>query len=253
MRTLLTLLFILLVGCQPTEQAPLNGDISSKSAANTAPSSWPASTFPVTIMMGSDFDDDEREALKSATQSWNNTNGAQIEYFQTGDSSFSARNTLNEFRDGELGIYKLFTWPEEMPKTALAVTQIFGTRTSNGQIRIDHADVLLNYDYFDFTADDSWGYDLETVVLHELGHFLGLYHENTSADESVMFPTISRYRLNRAPHSHDQDNLASKYRIQSSRSIATTQNVQEVSNDSEESMVLILELHKDGKEVRRIK
>ena len=250
MKPLLILITIIFTSCQPTEQAPLSGEVSSKSQANTAASKWPDSTFPITIKFGADFDSAEKQALTNATESWNQTNNSQITYFQTGLSEFSARNTLDEFRDGELGIYKLFNWPAEMPKTALAVTQIFGTRSSNGQIRIDHADVLLNYDYFDFSADDSWGYDLETVVLHELGHFLGLYHEDSSADESVMYPTISRYRLNRSPHNHDQDNLAIKYPSIVSRSIASAD---EISNENEGAVVMILELHKDGSEIRRVK
>ena len=176
MRFITLILFTFFLSCQPTEETSLDGNVSSKSAASSTPSRWPSSgSFPVSLKFGSDFDSEEVVALNKAAQSWNETNNSQTTYFTTSTSSFSARNNLDEFRDGELGVYKLFDWPSEMPESALAVTQIFGTRTSSGYIRIDHADVLLNYDFFDFTADESWGYDLETVVLHELGHFLGLF------------------------------------------------------------------------------
>lgn len=250
MKYTLFLSFIVLFGCQPTEEsADLSPNTTTKSSASVEPTKWSSiDAFPLKINFGSDFNQIENNALESATSSWNSLNLNAITYFETGKSNFSTRNNLDEFKDGELGIYKIYNWPDDMPGTALAVTQIFGKRSSGGFIKIDHADILINYDFFDFSADDSsWGYDLETVVVHELGHLLGLYHENTSADHSVMYPTISRYRFNRTPHEHDAENLSEKYPLTISKSVIAE------ATSTDEEVVLVLELHADGTEVRRIK
>ena len=55
---------------------------------------------------------------------------------------------------------------------------------------LTHADIILNYRDFgsDFTinASSMIDYDLPTIVLHEMGHFLGFCHESYS--NSIMAP-----------------------------------------------------------------
>lgn len=230
-----------LLGCQnPQEQTNFKNSPSA-AAGSLYPSQWQSSSsFPLHLKAGLDFSEDEINSLEDAATEWNQTNSAQIDFFNVSRSTKSGYSNFDDYKDGELGIYKVFEWPADMPATALAVTQIFGKKSSNGKIIIYHADILMNYDYFDFSINNNWGYDLHTVVLHELGHFLGLYHENTSAEESVMFPTISKYRHNRTPHPHDEDNLVAKYGRAGAASMSTQPNQIDVK--------ISLELHSSGEE-----
>src|SRR5690606_30345981 len=105
------------------------------------------------------------------------------------DKSNTVSN-LDHLLDGTFGIYKTTNWPTSLPASALAVTQLFGRRYNIGSssefVSIEHADVLINFHLYPFDATNSgFGYDLRTVVLHELGHFLGLTHKSTSSDRNA--------------------------------------------------------------------
>lgn len=247
------LILILFISCQPPEENGFEVNSSPNAQADSLPpSSWAStSVFPISLKLGNDFTAEEQAAINEAANSWSDTNANRIHYFETSTSSFAGRNHFDDFRDNEFGIYKVYNWPEDMPATALAVTQIFGKKVKSSSkgnyIRIDHADILLNYDFFDFSTNDEWGYDLNTVVLHEMGHFLGLYHRETSADESVMYPTISRYRDNRNPHQSDEENLGRKYQVSTGRSFFKE------TIESEEDIVITLTMHKDGQETQTLR
>jgi hypothetical protein len=119
--------------------------------------------------------------------------------------------------DGINGIYKITNWPLSLSGGALAVTQIFGRRYNvglmNEYVRIEHADILINENLYDFRLDDSKSsstFDFRTVVLHEMGHFLGLSHKYGS---TVMIPSVNPLSVNRSPTTTDANDLAQKYGI----------------------------------------
>jgi hypothetical protein len=98
------------------------------------------------------------------------------------------------FRDSTFGIYKSLNWFPDVSSQALAITQFYGyvkTDPSLGNyIDLTHADIIVNYrDYGTMLTSDLASnkiYDLPTIVLHEMGHFLGLCHE--TAHSSIMQP-----------------------------------------------------------------
>lgn len=257
------LLFIILAfvcSCEPPTQATLRASSSAASSAQ-APSLWPKSAFPLKVKISSAFNSDETMAIEDMTDAWNDSVNYQITFMSNDGATAPKSNDLNSYVDSLIGVYKLTAWPASLPGTALAVTQIYGTRKNVGRsseyIRIDHADILINYDYFSFTTDYSWGYDLQTIVLHEMGHLLGLYHDESSIDESVMFPTITRSVNNRYPLDRDISNLRNKYAISGSsasnafRMPANTQdNVED--SDSGEKIIIQFEIMVDGSENTKI-
>lgn len=249
----MTMTFIALMSsCAPQNEQAFH---TSRSAAATSlsPSRWPASAFPLNLQVSSSFNTDESQAIQDMANQWSSSINDEIQFFDT-SSTTSEKNTtnINSYSDDTLGVYKLTQWPSEFPTTALAVTQIFGTKKNSGQyIQIDHADIMVNYANFSFSTDYGFGYDLQTVVLHEMGHFLGLYHDTSSVQESIMYPTISRFNANREPKVKDITNIENKYNTHGATAAAHKYLIPQdnIKDDLPSTpVVIVFELYPGGKE-----
>ncbi len=248
------------IACQPP--ATELGSSRGSSASALAPSYWPAgqSAFPLNVRLSEDFASTEVDAIRNSADNWSGAVDNRVTFFRTTSSTAEKGGSLTSYNDGLYGIYKLNTWPSELPGSALAVTQIFGLRKNIGQsneaIEITHADILVNYDNFSFASTNGGsGYDLETVVLHEFGHFLGLGHDSSSVSSSVMYPTISRYSQSRVPLNNDISNIKSLYGISGAteansgfRGIASVSETPEKSSDPGQLVVIQFEINADGSE-----
>lgn len=134
--------------------------------------------------------------IEVVAKAWNDSVSPATTLFQIPftATATSGSSTLTNYRDGELGIYKSFTWFPNVSANALAITQFYGIVRSDATlgtyIDLTHADIIVNYRDFgsDLTMNGNplIDYDLPTIVLHEMGHFLGLCHENVS--NSIMAP-----------------------------------------------------------------
>lgn len=246
-------------GCQEIKQASgFRG--ASSATSGEVPSRWSSHRFPLSIHVSQDFDAAEDQAIRDMANAWGDSVAQKMNFM---DASFTTPELksidLSSYEDGVVGVYKMSVWPEELPLTALAVTQIIGTRKNIGAsseyIEIQHADILINYQMYGFSVDSTWNYDLQTIVLHEMGHLLGLYHENTSVDHSVMFPSITRSVENRYPKPRDISNLESLYGMARSGSarLAFSRHIEEQktqerspASEKEERVVLRHELRAFG-------
>ncbi len=259
--TLTITLLLLLVACVPSpkvENKTTTGNINA-----SAPYLWSDADFPKTLQISNDYDNDEVTNIEDMSEAWKTALEDQVTFFDYGariSDTSSGLGNLDDLYDGVMGVYKTTTWPVDLPSTALAITQIFGRRYNVGDgdefVNIEHADILVNYEHFDFdTADSGSGYDLRTVLLHEMGHFLGLQH-NTSVtrEHTVMYPSINSSEAKREPKSVDIAEIADKYLISissgaSSAIVAQAQMAQRYEikrGDSGEGIKILLELHSDG-------
>jgi hypothetical protein len=168
--------------------------------------------------VGADNDADGHNPVDQMLKAWNASNGS-LTFFQVPATQVANREYANIKQyenDGEQGIYKSPNWFTDVDSRALAVTQYRGIRrnigTSSEYVELTHADIILNYRDYNFTTDANSGaaYDFHTVIVHELGHFIGLGHTSSGAD-SVMSSTLSIFDSDRSPSALDQQNLATNY------------------------------------------
>lgn len=117
--------------------------------------------------------------------------------------------------NSEMGIYNSTNWFPEFTSKTIAVTPFYFFRINPGQSneywQIVHADIILNSRDHTFSNDpnDSNNFYIKTIILHELGHVLGLYHSDVFG--SIMFPTTDRSIGLDTPTSEDFDELAKLY------------------------------------------
>lgn len=236
MRLSLTLTTLLFLGaCTPSAEVTSGGSTDGKSINAEAPFIWKNKTFPKTVSISSDFNVNEVSAITNMSDAWKAS--VNKEFFSYGARISNAHNI--EEPDGIMGIYKTTNWPGDVDDTALAITQLFGRRYNVGDadeyVAIEHADILVNYKpgpyAFDFDYEDNdidEGFDLRTIILHEMGHFLGLQHiptyydrpeseDDLTRDEykatSVMYPSISSIEEKRVPQQKDKNELINKYNV----------------------------------------
>jgi hypothetical protein len=248
--------FALFYSCVPAQKESL----TTGAATNpNAPSAWIKAGLPKQIFISREFSDTEAAELNDAVISWN-THGTYT-YSSVSSSKVNDRSgvtNLNSLFDGEFGIYKAVNWHPQLPSTALAVTQIFGVRQNVGTasefVEIVEGDILINWT-FPYAPTNPNGYDLFTVTLHEMGHFLGLGHITNYALQSVMYPSIGYSTFYLRPGNEDIRNIKLKYNIgvqglgaraPASSSSLRAPATKEFVENSPDAVKIIMELHVDG-------
>ncbi|OFZ26929.1 MAG: hypothetical protein A2381_20085 [Bdellovibrionales bacterium RIFOXYB1_FULL_37_110] len=218
--TLFILILVTCFACLEMEPKPERGP-SSLPAANyeTATIRWSnelVSTSNLNLMISSDFSDQEKASIGEIISTWNVAH-EDLSFISETRQETSNLNTsdLNVYRDNTLGIYKSYSWFDELSSFALGVTQFYATRRNAGMdseyLEILHADIILNYKDYNFDANDKAysGYDLYSVILHEMGHFLGLKH--TRHVEDVMSPYLDTGELKHTLSANDVNLLNNLY------------------------------------------
>lgn len=154
-----------------------------------------------------------------------------------------------------LGIYASDNWMSNQSSQALAVTYytIVVNNTTN-LYRLTSADIIFNFRDHNFVYNSVFvpnfdnqnhrQYDLQTVLTHELGHFLGYCHVESSEYSSVMQPYYDGQ--NRDLKSGDTNYISNLYRTSNvSTSALKTKEVSSKHPDDEE-IHFVVELMADG-------
>lgn len=255
--SLILLPLLALTACNTKEADPIatTGNINAQ-----APYIWASNSLPRNLRISEAFSNAEVSNIQAMAGAWETAVQNKRDFFvyteRTPEIS-SINLNLDSLGDDNInGVYKITRWPLSLSSSALAVTQIFGRRfnigSSNEYVRIEHADILINENIYDFRTDDStsgWSYDLRTVVLHELGHFLGLGHKYGN---TVMVPAIGTNTVIRAPSSVDASDIATKYNVTLGTGSAHAMVIGTIptyvpnAGDSGEQVKILIELTADG-------
>lgn len=185
---------------------------------------WNSAFLPLNLKISSDFSGDFNNAdqvsglnlIEQMAKNWNDSvPGTALFQVPFSSTSSTGNTALTNFRDSEIGIYKSFNWFSNVSPNALAITQFYGVVRSDGRlgtyIDLTHADIIMNYrDFgtsFSMNGNSFLDYDVPTIILHEMGHLLGLCHESYAT--SIMAP----YYINtqRSLKSFDSSKISALY------------------------------------------
>lgn len=195
------LILILASGCKGSSTTTTQ-NLNAPAGSTCIIGKWSDSYLPLTLKMSSEFTGDYTNAnlvaglnpLEQMAKVWNTGSTRTLITTPFSAAATTGYTGVTSFRDSEIGIYKSYNWFTNVSSSALAITQFYGVVTSNaglGQyIELTHADIVVNYrDYgsrFTMNNNPMFEFDLPTVVLHEMGHLLGLCHETKKV--SIMAP-----------------------------------------------------------------
>lgn len=141
-------------------------------------------------------------AIVAAAESWNRTAGKTILKID----STRIPGALEPRKDGQNIIYMLKEW-ESNKSTEQARTSVYWV----GDV-IQEADIRINDKNFNFYTSETGSHSdvsIEALILHELGHVLGLKHKDTSG--SVMATYLANGTDRTAVTETDSTSLQCEY------------------------------------------
>lgn len=169
--------------------------------------SWDA--IPVTVVMDERWTLSQRAAIFSAMDSWSEAAGCELFTFDSAPQVFYGRDaSLRDLKNA----FMIDNWVNvKQTEKTIAVTH--WRQQSN---RIIESDVFFNSRDFQFidALALTTTVDLESVMIHELGHFLGIDHSDEAIyPNSVMVPSLHTGTGNakRTLAQFDQNSIKSRY------------------------------------------
>lgn len=210
MRIISFILIFLMVSCGDKKTVVTVVDAHNNNDADFLDLRWSNSDLPIKIYISNSFEVSVQNAIINAMETWNNAIGFNVLEYEIVDDIYDYTSIEAFLNDGFSSVAFPTMWPAESVN-ALASTSF--ARIGN---RIIKGDVMFNTTNpnYSFTASLPLNnkVDIESVVLHEFGHLLGLNHVETSEDNnSVMNPVFGKNQLKRVLSDKDVENILKKY------------------------------------------
>lgn len=173
--------------------------------------SW-KTTAPIQLYIGTSVPAELKPAIYRAAATWEQSTGRKV--FEVIEENSSQSSSPG--RDKKNGIYFLSQWESDR-KSEQGRTSVYwaGDEIQEADIRINSQD----FSYYDqnrtqqvkaVSNNTSAGYNFEALVLHELGHFLGLKHRENGG--TVMAKELGAYTDRIKLSSNDVESVQCEYK-----------------------------------------
>lgn len=196
----------------PTRQFSRNRTDGSDGAGSGPFLYWDSRFFPLSYYIAApSFRNSPNfvTAIEDSFKTWRDLEDVKVEFISLGCN----QSTKNENDNLNTVILLTENWP--FTKSAIAVTRNFyvSGQESNAGMILD-SDILLNGVSFSFTTTQEAGkHDIQNIVTHEVGHFLGIGHEiepiNTEA--TMLANAVANETKKRSLHPNDVSALRAGY------------------------------------------
>lgn len=205
MKHLVLASLLLCTGCGLSPANPFSPDFRSERSCNFNVDnygerlSW--HKLPIQIQIHESFPTELLPALKNAMESWEEALGRPL--FQV--TKTNVPGPLAPRKDGVNMIYVLPTWGTR-PENTAGITQNFNTG-----LEIVETDLLLNGQQYAFYSKNvtNAAIHMESLLAHELGHVLGLAHNE--AKDSIMYYMLTPGQIKTKPYELDIQNAKCEY------------------------------------------
>lgn len=177
--------------------APGLNDKSSTGYGIHAPQGWVK--LPINFKFGDGLNEQQKVELMAAMKRWEWAVGKTLWSFEgqhSGVTGDSFKDLYSSLGDNVNGHYLDENWTKTAKPDYVLATTIWNN--GNDYTTISKADIRFNDQYYVIgdalemkSTDSKEVVDMQSLALHELGHFLGLGHIDEDVDSlSIMNPTL---------------------------------------------------------------
>ncbi|MEZ0390845.1 MAG: matrixin family metalloprotease [Pseudobdellovibrionaceae bacterium] len=156
----------------------------------------------VTVYHSESIPENMKHSLQVAAQVWESILGRKIFAFE----SLPASEALVPRKDGRNALILLSDWPDSA-RHVQAITNVYYTGA-----QITEADIKVNMQDFSYSEEpllNQADVHLASLLLHELGHALGLQHLEQLP--TVMWPLLEPNVIRMKPSDQDRENIKCEY------------------------------------------
>lgn len=158
--------------------------------------------LPIKLKVHSAFPPEHLKALENAIQHWEESAGRRL--FEI--TSYAAEGPIAPRQDGENIVYWMKTWEENKPQEQARTTVYWvGDQISEADIRLNNK----NFNFYLEVTQNAGDVHLESLIIHELGHVLGLKHRDDTP--SVMATYLASNTVRADNYVADTTDLRCEY------------------------------------------